>query len=482
MKRGICALLAAVMLLAMTGCNANDGGEKNDPTDPDYFSLPATGEYSDNIMLPQLENKNVSVLMTIDWNYLESNNDPEDPFPQYQATLIWRDVYEGGDVSIVTISTEQLSDYVATQTAADNPPDILPANYDMTYPKWNAAGLTADMEQYADYLQLDAMDPTNPERSLYNHDLMSQYFQWGGKSHGVITLDEPTKYFVIYNKTKFENAGQKNPLEMWQDGEWTWTNFVKTAKAMTDDKNFGFTGWGLFPYLAPYPMAELDEENHVHLMVDEPKYMRYMTEVYNLFQVEHAGRNTNDDLQNWGTLFPSGTDAMVIAPLTSYTSVKNMAKKLQGDEFGIAPLFVFDPNGEEKPISPVSIWAYSISSSAANPEGAAAYIRLETLVSRNIAKAFEGKTWLDENLTDEEKEMIEATKDDPIVMDFIRGIGDCYLGIIDPYICTAIYYNDAQNEVQAIFDAQKSALEAEFEELNEMVDEVAAEQQASASS
>ncbi|MGN0172695.1 MAG: ABC transporter substrate-binding protein [Acutalibacteraceae bacterium] len=481
MKRVLCAIIAVAMLLSMTACNGGGGASQADPTDPNYFSIEATGEYSDGIMLPELDNATVNIMMSIDWAYLETNNDPEDPFAQYQATLIWRDAYASkeGDVTITTISDEQQTDYLATQTASGTAPDIIPANYDLTYPKWNAAGLTASIEDYAAYLQLDAKNPNNPEENLYNLDLMKQFFQWGGESHGAITLEKANKNYIVYNKTKFEQAGQKNPLELWQEGKWNWTQFVKTAKAMTNGtEEFGFTGWGLFPYFAPYPMAQLQDDGTVALAIDDPKYMRYMTEVYNLYQVEHAARNTNDDLQQWGSLFPAGTDAMVMTDLAGYKRVSDKAKKQQGDSFGIAPIPVFDPNGETQSIATASCWAYSISSAAPNPIGAAAYIRLETLVSRNISKAQEGNTWTDLNLTDEEKAMIEETKDDPIVMEMIRGIGDCYLGIIDAYIVPAMYYNDAQDSVQAIFDAQKSALEAEFDEFNQMVEETAAEVEA----
>jgi hypothetical protein len=147
---------------------------------------------------------------------------------------------------------------------------------------------------------------------------------------------------------------------------------------------------------------------------------------------------------------------------------------------------VFDPTGEEVEIAAATMWAYSIAAASPNPIGAAAYIRLETMVSRNISAAQEGQTWYDLNLTDDEKAMIEETKDHPIVMDPIRGIGDCYLGIVDAYIVPAFYYQETQESVQAIFDAQKAALQAEFDDFNEMAAEAAeeaaalAEQQAAA--
>ena len=331
------------------------------------------------------------------------------------------------------------------------------------------------MEQYAKYLGLDEKNPNNEEEDLYNHQLMDTYFQWGGKSHGAITLSDVNRNYIVYNKTKFELAGQKTPLEHWQAGNWNWTQFVKTAKAMTTGDDYGFTGWGLFPYFAPYTMATLDEETGtVELNIDDPKYVRYMTEVYNLYQTENAARR-DIALQSWGTLFPMGTDAMVQCTKDGYKRVVEAAKRVDGDTFGIAPVPVFDPNGETESIATATLWAYSIAAAAENPIGAATYIRLETLVARNVEAALEGKNWYDLNLTEDEKAMLEETKDDPIAMEMIRGIGDCYLGIVDASIVPPMYYEENQNSVQSIFDANKTALQAEFDEFNQTVEELAEE-------
>ncbi len=482
MKRVLSAIFALVMLFSLTACNNGNGGGEVDPNAAGYFSIPATGEYSDGIMLPELKNAHVTVMMSIDWSYLESNNNPDDPFAQYIATMMWRDAYasQEGDVEIITITDEQQTDYVATQTASGTAPDILPANYDLTYPRWSAAGLTSSIEKYKDHLQLDAKNPNNPEEDLYNKSLMEKYFQWGGESHGAITLDDVDRNFIVYNKTKFEQAGQATPLDLWKKGEWSWTNFVKTAKAMTSGDDFGFTGWALFPYFAPYPMAALDQETgKVTLAIDDTKYVRYMTEVYNLYQKDKAAR-CDYALQSWNQLFPAGTDAMVQTTLSGYKRIVDAATRLEGDEFGIAPVPFFDPNGETESIATATLWAYSISSASENPIGAATYIRLETLVSRNVKKALEGTTWNDKHLTDDEKAMLEEVKDDPVCVEMIRGIGDCYLGIVDASIVPPMYYQETQESVQAIFDAQKNALQAEFDEFNQQVEETAAEAAAKA--
>ncbi len=483
MKKVLCTVFALAMLLSLTACTGSGGGADVDPSVEGYFHIPATGDYSDGILLPSLDNAHVTVMMSIDWSYLESNNNPDDPFAQYIATLMWRDAYasQGGDVEIVTISDEQMTDYVATQTASGTAPDILPANYDLTYPRWSAAGLTDSIEKYAGHLQLDAKNPANPEEDLYNKSLMEKYFQWGGESHGAITLADVDRNFIVYNKTKFEQAGQATPLDLWENGEWTWTNFVKTAKAMTSGDDYGFTGWGLFPYFAPYPMAALDEETgKVTLAIDDTKYVRYMTEVYNLYQKDKAAR-CDYALQTWNQLFPAGTDAMVQTTKAGYKRIVEQATRLDGDEFGIAPVPSFDPTGETESIATATLWAYSISSASKNPIGAATYIRLETLVSRNVEAELKGSTWYDKNLTDAEKAMMEEVEDDPVCVEMIRGIGDCYLGIVDASIVPPMYYQETQESVQAIFDAQKNALQAEFDEFNEQVEETAAEAAANAS-
>ena len=71
--------------------------------------------------------------------------------------------------------------------------------------------------------------------------------------------------------------------------------------------------------------------------------------------------------------------------------------------------------------------------------------------------------------------MIEKEKNTKVVMDPIRGIGDCYLGIIDASIVPAFYYTETDQSVQAIFDAYKPQLQAEFDEFNEMAKEASAE-------
>jgi len=488
LKRVLCAVFALAMLFSMTACSGEGNeGEKKDPllyvleVSPDYAKAEEEefgvelADYSANIKLPELDNTTVDVLMSIDWEYLRANNDETEPFGQYHATLMWRDTYKatGGDVKITTITENEMTDHVAAGTAAGNAPDIIPANYDLTYPQWNAAGLTASVEDYAEYLDLKGKNPNKPDEDLYNQTLMNNYFQWGGESHGAITEPDVDRNYIVYNSTIFSMFDETTPLEHWKNGNWTWTQFVETCEALTNDDQKGFTGWGLFPYFAPYPMAKLNDDNTVTLNTSDEKYMLYMDAVYDLYQKSEAARRDNS-LQTWNNTFPLGIDAMVQTTKAGFKRIVDKAVAMDSDDFGIAPIPAFDLAGETVGIPTATLWAYSIAKEADNPIGAATYIRLETLVCRNVQAALEGTTWYDneENVTAEEQAMIEEIEsdDEHICVELIRGIGSCY-DIVDTSIVPPIYYEPNQNSVSSVFDSFNNMLQAEFDDFNaEVID------------
>ena len=102
---------------------------------------------------------------------------------------------------------------------------------------------------------------------------------------------------------------------------------------------------------------------------------------------------------------------------------------------------------------------------AQHPEAAATYIRLETMVSQNIKKAHPGYGYLDNVLTDEEKQMLEDTSTDKWFIEKILGIGDCY-NIIDTKLVPPIYYNVNETSVQSEIDQVKPLLQAEVDDYN----------------
>ena len=451
-----CSVVNAFMTWVFPSCKghhpgSDDGGVK--------YNVQATGKYSDGIMLPNLttEQSELHILMSMSYDQIVALETENAPQPQVQATNIWKNAY-GTDIVVDVVSEAQQTEWLSTAVASGTSPDIIPSNF----PLWSARGLVAnvDDEKFAPYLDLD------DEELGFDKERMTQYNFQGHPQWAIV--EEPQMYYTVYNRTKFEILGEKTPMDYYLDGDkWTWSQFVETAKAMTDADagEYGFTGWMLFPYTAPYPMLTLDAETgQAALQIDNEKYVGWMTDVYNFYQRDQAGRRSYD-LQNWRTTFPGGTDAMVFAHLSDYEKIVKMAKELESGEFGIAPYPIYDKGGETERITPASLWGYSISSGALHPEAAATYIRLEILVRNNIKAAHPGRGYLDTVLTEDEKNMLEKTANDKVIMEMILGIGDCY-NILDTQLVPPIYYNANEASVQAEIDAVKPLLQAEIDDYN----------------
>lgn len=468
MKRMICSLVIAAVALSttvfgLTGCKSGPKGEgittsEGTPDDPDFFCVDATGsKYATGIKLPKLENPKLSIMMSINWEAIDKQNTEDNPLAQWHSTKIWKEIY-GTDIEIVMVTEDQQTSQLATMAAAGNTPDIIPGN-ENTYPLWTASGLTQDMSKYADYMDLN-------NKEVFNLDLMN-LFKWNGEYHGAVTLDTVNRSYIVYNETMFKAKREKTPMEHYLNNNWTWTQFVKTAKAMTDGTNYGFTGWGLFPYFAPYPMVTLDREKMTaSLNTKDSKYMRYMTEVYNFYQKEKAGR-LDYELQNWASLFPKSVDAMVMVDFPAYRRIVTAAENIQGDTFRIAPMPIMDVLGETEVIAPSFVWTYSISSAAQNPTGAATYIRLETLVGKNIDAAQPEFGSLENVLTADEKTMIRKYQTSKYVIDPVRAIGTCY-SLVDTELVPQMYYATTEASVQSMFDAIEPKLQAQITEFNEI--------------
>jgi hypothetical protein len=482
MKRILVLCLAAAMLFgAMAACRDPDAGDTGRflatntpaptappedqwvPDDPlagieGIHVLPVVGsDFAAGILIEDLDADqiNVTTMMSIDWDYIVSLQNTQ-PFHQYEATMAWRETL-GGNVSIRTVPENEMTTSLMAWTAGGEAPDIIPGN-NANFPLWSKNNLTADMKWYADNMVLY-------NSAIYNKDLMEAY-GWRNEYPWAITNEAVMKYYIVYNKNLFDEAGVKTPWDHHREGNWTWTQFVRTAREMTvGDEQYGFTGWGLFPYQSPYAMASLDAGGNVVLNVDDTNYMRYMTEVYNFYQTENAGR-LGWSLQDWGTLFPTGIDAMVITNLSSFARMSRTAARRQtGADLRVAPLFRFDPNDESEPISPTSVWGYSISRAAKAPIGAANYIRLESLVGQNILATY-GFDWHD-FVNAEERAMIDDFEaNGRSVVEVILGVGDCYLGILDALLVPSIYYGPSEVSVQGAFDAVRHLLEAEVAAFN----------------
>lgn len=468
MSKGKLAVLSLLVVLLVGLLAACGGAEQVAATatpasllTPDELHVkPVTGsDYAEGVLVADLTDDQIKVttMMTIDWAYIEDLQ-KGNPFHQYEATMAWRETFPGGDVTINTVQLNEHTTVLAAQVAGGESTDIIPGN-NGTYPLWPSKGLTADMNVYASFLDLYNAD-------IYDQGLMAQYV-WQGQQAWAVMTSAPGRMYLAYNQKKFDDAGEKSPMEYYQEGKWNWTQFVKTAKAMTTEGSYGFTGWGLSISGSLYPMITLNDDGTAQLHIKDPDYIRYTTELYNFFQKENAAR-TDWDLQNWATLLPMNTDVMAFSNLSTFEKmVRTAERKGTGAEMRLAPLPVFDPNNEETPVIPVDTWGYCISAAARNGIGAAEYIRLEALVMLSIEAEDEAEgTYLDAYLTDDEKALIEWVDTLPTAVDHTSGMGDCW-NIIDQNFSYDFYYSTVDRSMQAMLDSIEPLLAAEVDAYNE---------------
>ncbi len=80
----------------------------------------------------------------------------------------------------------------------------------------------------------------------YDFDDFSQsamsLWEKNGKVYGIPFSTSP--FFIIYNEDLFKEAGVPSPLKMKEEGQWTWENFRKISKQITDNT-------GVYAYQTP---------------------------------------------------------------------------------------------------------------------------------------------------------------------------------------------------------------------------------------
>lgn len=463
----ITALLMAMSMVAavLAGCGGNSGGNKKDADNGTTGEriqavMPGHEEWAEGVTVCDVpdDQKDITVLMSAGWDYWETMHSEEDPEVHVVARKIWEETV-GGTVNIqVVTETEQVS-YLSSAIATDTAPDII-ANF---FPRYSIVGFTEDLsdEKYADYLDWD-----NDE--LWNKGI-SGYYVWNDEWSGLFPNIEHDPWVVVYNKTKFEAAGEKTPIEYYKEGNWTWTQFVQTAKNMTDVTNNEYGYIGL--YLQPSVDIRLNEEGHFYLDTNDT-LMRKNTEIYNFFQGSgHPARCSTENM-DFRNAFAGGKDAMTIMGKEEYERLITTTKETGGDEFGLAPMFSWDVCGETTPVLKSPGWSYTICSASNSKIGAAAYINLEAQVYRHL-----------EQLRAEKEEsggLIYYTEEETKALEDVYKLMDeqtfepltrTYTNLpVSGFSFDDIMYNSQSLSMQALVDQGKPAAQADIDKLNKTID------------
>lgn len=457
-KRIIAVLISTCMAFtALTGCGGNSEGSGSKTSEGKMEAVhPTHPEWVEGIEVNDIpdDQKDITILMSAGYDYWETLHSDETPEHHIVAKQVWEETF-GGTVTIQVVTETLMTSYLASAIATETAPDIIPTQY----PDWAISDFYVDLsdEQFAERLDWD-------NEELWDKNFSAKYV-WEEEWTGLRPYTEKDPQVVVYNKTKFEEAAEKTPLEYYNEGTWTWTQFVQTAKNMTDiTKNeYGYIGF----YIRPSVQYRMDDEGHFYLDIDD-KQTRINNEIFKFYQA--AGHPARRDTKNWDfrTLFASGTDAMTVMGLNEYKRLLVSVEQNGGDEFGVAPLFSWDVVGETTPRVSNSSWAYMICSASDNQLGAAEYIHLEACIMQRLDE-LQAEKEKDMYFTEEEQAALQeiyALIDSQTVDMENRTYSLSVEGLnLDPIFTTA-----QSLSMQGIIDSARPTIEANLAKINNTID------------
>lgn len=419
------------------------------------YTIKAKGsKYATGIMLPKLskEEAQISYMTNTTWEYIQQESTETSPTAIYHAMLIWKEVY-GVDVRIEMVDWGNFTSHLVTSVVSGTAPDVF--RWVGGRPKWIQNNLVTSLD--------DKLDLTDPD---YDVDVMQSETSMGGHLYAAYSqgLKMPG-LGIAYNKTKFAEAGETDPMTLYKQGKWNFTQFIKTAKNMTDAANneYGLAGSG-YLYPAAFKMMSFNNNGTISLNMTNPTFVKCMQNVWKLYRVENAARRTDDCRDT----FPKGQDAMAITEFRDYCRMMDTAKANgTTDEYGIVPFPAYDFLGmtESRGTSTSSMEGFSIASRPKNMEGAIEFVRLVTKVGSNISKQLGDFGWAKSYLDDEEKTVfknVKYYKDLPGMPSGAEATG-AIDGTNDPYnnyLKYPIYLNaNASGDLSSILASAQGAFE-----------------------
>ncbi len=442
MKR-IIALLMSMLLLLCVGCKSSKGAAGKGGATASGDTIISKGDLGAGLEVKNLKNKELTIMGYSDGieAYAKLNR-PNSPYTAYQILYTWKETY-GVEIKGVDLTT---TDLIAAY-ASDNMPDVI-----------SVPVINMDLAMDLSGLGLEK-DP------VFFHDTAKLY-DWTGHSDRVLGTKQLQRKYIIFNETRFVNEGVKTPLEWYQEGKWTLTQFRATAKEMTNAANdqYGLTGNEVNGQLCPYPLVTWDATGKLTLNTANTKYITFMNELGNIWKVDKSYR-TDNKLQNWREEFVNGNDAMLIGNEYEYSEICRKSKLKGGDDFGIAPMFTSDVTGETTAYYATSYMAGCISAKAKNVEGAIEYLRLVAYINRQMIETQGYFCSAEPYLTEDERAALEETLDAPICTRPMYSISENSSSIIKG----AENKSFGQSGISAQLDSVTPQLQQEVDEYNSKI-------------
>ncbi len=307
--------------------------------------------------------------------------DPAEKAAYESLAAAFEEKYPQIDVELVHIPGQ--SDYrrrIATDFASGSPPDITLINY----------------RRYASFAARNVLEPLGPyladsaviEESAFYPEAMRPFY-WQGT---LMCIPQNLSSLVVYyNETLFDEAGLAYPSD-----DWTWDDFVATAKALTKDTDGDGTvnQYGLGTEASIFRLAPFvwqnggdivdDPDDPMRLTLDTPEASEAVRWFVDL-QVVHkvVPDAVNEAAEDSDSRFQNGRLGMF---LNSRRGVPTY-REITGFDWDVAPL----PMGKER-AGILHADAYCMSKASENKDAVWAFIEFANSVEGQTIVAASGRT------------------------------------------------------------------------------------------
>lgn len=234
LRKLVSLIAAAMLLLAVTGCST---------TNPNVAPGTLEGEHGAKltIMIP-------------------GHDATDEDAWQNQVVEEFKKLYPEVTVEFVTASWDNWQTKVLSAYKSGDPIDLINDGANNN-PKFALKGITQPIDNYVN------MDNPNLHKNI-----MDEVFCYSGSHY--VAVSETNVAVLYYNKNIFESEGVTDPGTLYENGEWTWDNFVKIAKQLTD-KSINRYGFATdYPYLFfgsnATSVLTLTENAKYQLNIDDP--------------------------------------------------------------------------------------------------------------------------------------------------------------------------------------------------------------------
>lgn len=266
-------------------------------------------------------------------------------FPYAPAPSTYRMIEDynaayNANMEIVLCDWVNFATDMATAMTSGSPYDVAFFHTEF-YPQMIIANV---MEPLDDVIQDSYyVDPADPSKGGITHQ-MADAMAFEGKIYAAGSNYSVFPYMLYYNKVIFNDLGLEDPLELYNNGEWTWEKMVEMGQEVTDPSTQtyflgGFGNMNNFFATVGVSSVERDGDNFVENMKSEE-----VLNTINAYKELYIGDNAISPVdENAGDYFTNGTLAMKVDYTDAYSSNADTATNSNAfgksaDNLGIVPL------------------------------------------------------------------------------------------------------------------------------------------------